>query len=337
MLGGRIAHYWPEIMTERASFSFFILLGGWVGLVSELQKDYKRITRYIRSLRGGSQPILAEASDGLHYVVKFTNNLQGANLSFNESMGTELYRGCNLPVPSWKPLLITDDFLDQNSECRIQTPEGQLRPDAGLCFASRFLGGDGIRLLEILSGTDYKRVRNYENFWLAWLIDICAEHVDNRQAVFLDDGTGWLDAFFVDMGHLFGGPNGEQRRHFQASRYLDPRIYKSVTSAQIEKFLNVVQRLDVDRLWRQVHVLPDDWKTESALNSFAQCLNRLSTGNLLENILETIVDVQHGESGSEYSKRRRGYSSVPVLRLGIQATELEPVCAANWHGRTACA
>jgi hypothetical protein len=199
------------------------------------------------------------------------------------------------------------------------------------------LGGDGIRLLEILPGTSYKRVRNHENFWLAWLIDICAEHVDNRQAIFLDDGTGWLDAFFVDMGHLFGGPNGVHRKHFRASRYLDPRIYQSVTSAKIEELLKVVQYLDVDGLWRQVHALPDDWKTELALNSFAQCLNRLSNDNLLQNIVETIVDAQQRENGSEYSERRRGYSSVPVLRPGIQATELEQICVANRYDHPACA
>jgi hypothetical protein len=297
--------------------------------MSALQKGFERVTRYIRNLRGGSQPILAQASDGLFYVVKFTNNLQGVNLPFNESMGTELYRGCNLPVSSWKPLLITDDFLNQNPDCWMRTPEGLLRPDSGLCFASRFLGGNGIRLLEILPGTSYQRVRNHENFWLAWLIDICAEHVDNRQAIFLDDGTGWLDAFFVDMGHLFGGPNGGLRRHFQASRYLDRRIYQSVISAQLEEFLKVVQCLDVDQLWRQVHALPDEWKTGSALNGFAQCLSRLSTGNLLQNIVETIVDAQQRGNESEYSERRRRYSSVPVLRLGIQATELEQICVAN--------
>ena len=94
-------------------------LGSSIGLVKQ----------YIRNLRGGSQPILARASDGLLYVVKFNNNLQGANLPFNESAGTELYRGCGLAVPSWRPLLVSDAFLDRNPDCWMHTPEGRLRPE----------------------------------------------------------------------------------------------------------------------------------------------------------------------------------------------------------------
>ena len=155
--------------------------------MSALGRNSVRVIRYIRNLRGGSQPILVQASDGLLYVVKFTNNLQGANLCFNEGIGTELYRACRLAVPSWRPLLVTDAFIGRNPDCWMQTPEGRLRPDPGLCFGSRFLGDSGMRLLEILPSTSFKRVRNLKNFWLAWMIDICAHHADNRQALFHED------------------------------------------------------------------------------------------------------------------------------------------------------
>lgn len=134
------------------------------------------VKRFIRNLRGGSQPILAEASDGLLYVVKFANNLQGPNLAFNEAMGAELYRQLGLPVPDWKPLILRDAFIDNNPDCWIQTPYGRLRPAAGLCFGSRFLGGGGERLFEILPGSAFARVRNLRDFWLAWLIDVCASY-----------------------------------------------------------------------------------------------------------------------------------------------------------------
>lgn len=97
--------------------------------MSSLVKDFAVITRHIRNLRGGSQAILAEASDGLSYVLKFTNNLQGANLPFNESAGHELYRACGLNGPSWKQLLLTDAFIDQNRDCWMQSPEGSLSLD----------------------------------------------------------------------------------------------------------------------------------------------------------------------------------------------------------------
>jgi hypothetical protein len=128
--------------------------------MKDLCKDFARVTRYICNLHGGSQPILAQACDGLLYVVKFANNLQGFNLPFNECIGTELYHACGLAVPSWRPLLVTDSFLDQNPDCWMQAQHGRLRPNSGLCFGSRFLGGNGIRVLEILSETSFKRVRN---------------------------------------------------------------------------------------------------------------------------------------------------------------------------------
>jgi len=55
-----------------------------------------------------------------------------------------------------------------------------------MCFGSRYLGGEGMRLLEILPGNSFKRVQNHQSFWQAWMIDICAGHVDNRQAIFLE-------------------------------------------------------------------------------------------------------------------------------------------------------
>ncbi len=241
-----------------------------------MDKNYALITRYIRNLRGGSQPILAQASDKLFYVVKFANNLQGSNLLFNESMGGELYRACGLARPAWKPLVVTDAFIDQNQDCWMQTPEGRLRPSSGLCFGSHYLGGDSNCLGEIMPGTSFRRVRNHMDFWLAWLIDICACHADNRQAIFLEDGAGWINAFFVDYGHFFGGPKGELKPHFLTSRYLDPRIYQSISSGQHLDFQKVVQRLDVENLWRQAQTLPEDWKTKSALNGFTQSLCRLS-------------------------------------------------------------
>jgi len=285
--------------------------------------------QYLRSLRGGSQPILVRASDGLLYVVKFTNNLQGPNLPFNESIGSEIYRACGLPGPRWKPLLVSDSFIDSNRDCWIQTPLGRLRPESGLCFGSCFLGGQGNRLLEILPATSFRRVRNHDSFWLAWLIDICAGHADNRQAIFLEDGAGWLDPFFVDHGHLFGGPEGGLRRGFLASRYLDPRIYQRLTSEQHLAIRKNAGGLDVDQLWKGIEALPHDWKTTSALSEYAECLSRLSDSKLLQNIVDTMLCTLARDNGLERLEPQFGRKPpVAVLRPGVQATKLDCRCVA---------
>jgi hypothetical protein len=252
-----------------------------------------RLTHYICNLRGKSQAILAKASDGLLYVVKFANGLQGSDLLFNESMGTELYRFINLPVPSWRVLSVTDSFIDQNQNCWLPTPEGNLPPKAGLCFGSRFLTSGDTRLFEILPGNYFQRVRNRDDFWLAWLIDICAGHSDNRQAIFRQDIWGSFDAVFVGHGHMFCAHKAERPLGFRASRFLDQRIYPNIFSRRITSLTEVGLALDVDWLWLRVRLLPDEWKSDSAVRRFSECLNALSSRRLLESVFAAIIKLEN--------------------------------------------
>lgn len=283
--------------------------------------DFALVTRHIRKLRGGSQPILALASDGLLYVVKFTNNLQGTNVTFNESVGTELYRACNLPVPPWKKLLVTDSFLDKNPDCWMETPDGRIRPDSGMCFGSRFLGQNEMRLLEILPSASFKRVRNHADFWLAWMLDICAEHADSRQAIFAEDSSGWLDTFFIDHGHLFGGPDGTQATHSKVSTYLDPRIYQDLPFTYLFELLVAFKSLDVDKLWKSIIALPDDWKSISGVRNVGRCLDRVSRPFYLHRVLCTIIE-DHAKR--KISDCRAVMESVLCARVQNAATEQGP-------------
>jgi hypothetical protein len=215
-------------------------------------------------------------------------------------MGSELYRACKLPVPTWKPLLVTDSFLDQNPDCWIQTGEGCLRPQSGLCFGSQFLGNNGVQTLEVLPGSSLKRVRNHGSFWLAWVIDICAKHADNRQALFLKNSTQKFTAYFIDHGHLFGGPQGKQNVHFLTSRYLDPRIYQNVSPRYFCKLQKTAEELNSDDLWKRAQALPEDWKTASAFDGLTQALNRLSSATLLQGILDTMADAQQRSMQREH-------------------------------------
>jgi hypothetical protein len=295
--------------------------------------------RYIRNLRGGSQPILVEATDGLIYVVKFTNNLQGANLPFNESAGSELYSALGLACPAWRPIFISDTFLDRNPECWIHNPDGSLlRPATGLTFGSRFLGGGMTRLLEILPETSFKRVTNRESFWLAWLIDICAMHADNRQTIFVESAKGEVKAYFVDHGHLFGGPNGREQKSFLGLRYLDPRIYQGVSSSCLLNLARASQALDIDLLWKRIQDLPHSWKTSSALDSFSQCLGVLSNTKLMQGIVDTLLYAYLRSNGFEYSDSPYGRKpAVGVLRPGVQASGLGNIPVARSAARRACA
>lgn len=307
--------------------------------MSGVGKSFAVVARYIRKLRGGSQPILAQATDGRLYVVKFTNNPQGPNVCFNESVGSELYRACGLAGPPWKPLFISDSFLDQNPDCWMQTAEGSQRPVSGLCFGSRYLSGGGMQLSELIFKTSIRRVSNHRSFWLAWLIDICADQTDNRQAVFLESPKErQLKAFFIDHGHLFGGPKGDLREHFISCGYLDSRLYQSVSSQQLLQFQRVVRNVDVDRVWRSARALPEAWKTPSALDRLSQCLYRLSDRGLLRRIVDSMVDAIERTNGSEHQKRQgRRKLPVRVLCLGVQGGGLERPLTRDRADRAICA
>jgi hypothetical protein len=277
------------------------------------------VIQFIRKVRGGSQAILAKASDGKLYIVKFRNNLQGPNLLFNESMGSELYREAGLSVPNWRLLIVTTELIERNPGCWIQTPEGLLRPQAGLCFGSRFLGEDKGRLFEILPGSGLLRVRNRTDFWLAWLLDVCAGHADNRQAIFCQDSEGFYDAVFIDHGHMFCSPNGNRKPHFVASRYyLDPRVYPNVCSEIIKDLRKRAAGIDCEGLWARVLSLPDEWMTRSAVSNFTESLQILSDSGSIEKVIELITGSQHGnyQVRRDDDTRRRCFDR-SVLCLGV--------------------
>lgn len=277
------------------------------------------LVRFVRKLRGHSQPILAEASDGLLYVVKFVNNPLGPNLLFNETVGTELYRLSQLPVPCSRPLIATSSFIDTNPASWIETPEGALRPQPGLCFGSKFLGGKDVQLFEMLPLSFHERVRNRDLFWLAWLVDICASHADHRQAIFQGQVDRKLDAVFIDHGGMFGGPKGEMRPPLETSRYLDRRLYAGVNSRHVRELARSAVEIDIDRLWLLVKTFPTEWVTDSALGRLSECLNVIACSRIVERLLDTLMD-SHLQAEDfrrdELPHRRKPVKS--VLRTGIQ-------------------
>lgn len=274
------------------------------------------IVEYVRPLRGGSQPFLARASDGHLYVVKFKSNPQGQNVLLNECVGNELYRLCGLKVPDWTPFRLTPSFLKRNHQC---WPEdgGVFRPNAGLCFGSRFLCQDS-RLYEILPGSSLGRVRNREDFWLAWLIDVCAGHIDHRQALFLNQSVGGIDAVFIDHGHMFGGADGTKIVPPAASRYLDFRIYEKVSYPYLQAILQKVQCLDVDYLWQWIQALPTEWQTKSAFQSISKCLSRISDKGFVVSSIDAMATYHRQllERRNDYPQSRQRLPD-GVLHTGV--------------------
>src|SRR4051812_36256273 len=136
--------------------------------------------RLVRRLRGRSAPLLVEASDGELYVIKLLDALLAPNSLFNECLGTELYRLFELPVPQWKPLLVSKHFVNQSLAAWV----GNEREHGGICFGSSFLSGCQTQVFEFLPRTSFSCILESEMFWRALILDECANHCSHREAVF---------------------------------------------------------------------------------------------------------------------------------------------------------
>lgn len=273
---------------------------------------------HIRKLRGGSQPILVRANDGFFYVIKFLDNLQGANLLFNEVLGTELFKRVGLPVPEWRPIFVSEDFLDRNPACWMETEHGKYRPHSGYCFGSRFLGLRDASLFEILSGQSFSRIKNRRDFWTARVLDVLCGHADNRQALFLQRGAGPLEAYFIDHGHLFGGARGNESPCTMASRYLDPRIYALPTAQDAQEIQEAIQSVDLSELLHIAHDLPHGWSNENALENLAWFVRQISDATLLKNVIHVILG-EVGDAGKIF-ERNRGKSAIRTQHTDLHTS-----------------
>jgi hypothetical protein len=263
------------------------------------------LTQYVRKLRGISQPILARARNGCTYVVKFNRNAHGNNVLFNECAGNILYRTLGLKVTTWALAIVTPEFLGKHN-LRSANDQDGVSFTQNLCFAAPYLG-DLYRVFEILPGTSFARVENRESFWLSWIVDVCARHCDNRQALFVQIPRGYK-AVFIDNGDMFGGPNGTLTPHCVASRYLDGRIYSVLSERIITSIRSNLLNLNTDRVWSKINAIPKEWRVPIGLSRFAECLNNLTDSAYVSNALDKVREVQDVDMNAIYARK-------PIARI----------------------
>jgi len=237
---------------------------------------------------------------------------------FNEAAGTALYRSLTLPVARWQALHATREFIERYRAWWSAADGRSGIPQPGLCFGSHYLGNRENRLLEILPSTGFKRVEHRSLFWRAWLVDVCAQHADNRQAVFLEQQLRTYRPVFIDHGHMFSGSHGGKQPHFCASRYLDPRIYP-LLDEDLCLCLDRLLHSKTEALWQEIQAIPDEWKSQSSLRAFADCLQTISTPRTLNAMFELLQGFCRKMYGREcHDSRGECDCADAVLCAGIQ-------------------
>src|SRR5271155_3474988 len=94
----------------------------------------------IRRMRGGAQAHLMRCDDDAYYVVKFSNNPQGARILANELLATRLAARMGLPVPSAAVVEVREALIENTDDLVIELGRGRARCQAGLQFGSRYPG-----------------------------------------------------------------------------------------------------------------------------------------------------------------------------------------------------
>jgi hypothetical protein len=236
--------------------------------------------KYIRKMKGGSQSILVRCDDNRFYVVKMAGNPQGSNVLANEFLGTVIADAVGLPVAECKSIRLSDHFIDSEPEMWFELPSGRKRPNAGLHFGSLLVGQPcgPERPAEYISRSRINTITNRDAFLGMYLLDVWANHQDNRQAVLLRrplDET--QEVFFIDHGHMFGGSEWNFQERPGVALHLESSIYTDlwdddIVFSWISHFQNVLPGV----LSRAASVVPLRWYNGDLGSLLDGLIHRLS-------------------------------------------------------------
>jgi hypothetical protein len=199
-------------------------------------------------MKGGSQSILVQANDGKYYVVKMAGNPQGANTLANELLGSLIAKSVGLSVAEGKGIYLSDSFIDGYPDVWFELQSGRRRPEKGLHFGSLFVGQPSgqRRPTEYISPSRINMITNRDAFLGMYLLDVWANHQDNRQAILRkasNDPT--QEVFFIDHGHMFGGPDWSFQERPGVAFHLEMAVYSDLWQEEriaswISHFQNVI-------------------------------------------------------------------------------------------------
>jgi hypothetical protein len=218
--------------------------------------------KYIRKMKGGSQSILVRVNDGRHYVVKMTDNPIGPNLLANEHMGSLLAKAVGLPVAETRGIFISDSFIDSHPDLWFELPSGTRRPDKGMHFGSLFVGqtSGADRPTEYISPSRVSTITNREAFLGMYLLDVWANHQDNRQAIFCRSSTNEVEVCFIDHGHMFGGPQWNFQGNPGSALHLEMAVYTDLWhDEQVALWISRFQAIIPDALTSIVSPMASEW------------------------------------------------------------------------------
>jgi hypothetical protein len=241
------------------------------------------VTSVVRTQNGGSQSRLVTCDDGKLYVLKMCPNPQGPNLLANEAVGSILLRGLGFFAPRWRQVTINLKTIRLFPDLAMCTVDGGTTfPACGVHFGSEYLGGPQYSLFDFMPKSRIHKVRNASQLLPIYLFDVWASHQDKRQCVYqkLRDANLY-DTFFIDNGHLFGGPTWQEVAGRSRSMHSDIIEPIMIEDPRVEQCLKLFQEHIPKLLHRAVAVVPPEWYKDDIYALYARLMWRLDFIRLL--------------------------------------------------------
>lgn len=228
----------------------------------EVSADPLRAVEEIRPVQGGCQSHLMRCSDDHYYVVKFPNNPQGRRVLVNELLCTSLAELLSLPVAHGAVVYVSEGLVRHSDGMYIEQECGRIPCEPGLCFGSRYVADPRAKAVyDFLPGSRATQVSNLLDFCGTWVFDIWTSNVDNRQVVFVPDGSTSYHAVMIDHGLCFGGHTWQFSNSAQRSLYMDKRVYEHVRGmSAFEPWLTILEdATSEDAIRKAANTVPLEW------------------------------------------------------------------------------
>ena len=241
------------------------------------------VTSVIRTQKGGSQSRLVTCDDGKLYVLKMHPSPQGPNVLANEALGSILLRGLGFFAPRWRQVTINLKTLRLFPDLAMSAADGGTTfPEFGVHFGSQYLGGPQYRLVDVIPKSRLHTLRNASQILPMYLFDVWASHQDNRQCVYqkLQDANLY-DTFFIDNGHLFGGPTWQDVAGHARTLHSDLIEPIRIDDPRVDQCLKLFEEQIPRLLHRAVALVPPEWYKDDIYALYARLMWRLDFLRLL--------------------------------------------------------
>ena len=171
------------------------------------------IISVVRKMRGRSEAFLVQASDGTHYVAKFTGNPEGNRSLINECIASHLLMALGVPTPT-VAILRLGDSCQGREKLYFSNQELPIAP--GLHFGSKCpVEPHQVAIFDFLPRDLFSQVANLGDFGVVFAFDQWVANMEARQFIFARQPNptpdveakqqrGPLIMWAIDNGMCFG-------------------------------------------------------------------------------------------------------------------------------------